>query len=209
MTRVVCLSDTHSRDGFPVPDGDVLVHAGDLTDRGTQAEVVAANAWLGSLPHPHKVVVAGNHDFLFERQAALARSLVTSAVYLEDSEVTVAKLRIWGSPWQPCFRDWAFNLPRGEKLREKWAQIPEGLDVLITHGPPIGTMDLTNTGESVGCEELRDRLAAMVRPPRLHVFGHIHEGYGVLRTAAMISANASICDVGYRPVNAPLVFDLP
>ena len=191
-----------------MPDGDLLIHAGDLTGRGTLSEVNAAIAWLEALPHRDKIVIAGNHDFLFESENALARSLITRMVYLEDSEVAIQGLRIWGSPWQPWFYDWAFNLRRGQKLREKWAQIPEAIDILVTHGPPMGTMDVTTSGEAVGCEELRDRLAAMVKPPRLHVFGHIHEGHGIVRTARTTSVNASICDVAYRPVHSPLVIDL-
>ncbi|MGH9368132.1 MAG: metallophosphatase domain-containing protein [Thermoanaerobaculia bacterium] len=209
MVRVVCLSDTHNCQGrFEVPEGDLLVHAGDLTGRGTVPEVAAASRWLASLPHPHKIVVAGNHDFLFEREAPLARSLVTGAVYLEDSGVGAAGLSIWGSPWQPWFYDWAFNLPRGPALREKWARIPEGLDILVTHGPPAGILDVTAAGEAAGCEELADRLASMRRPPRLHVFGHIHEGYGVVRAPRTTFVNASVCDVAYRPINRPIVIDL-
>ncbi len=131
MTRIVCISDTHNRqESFDVPEGDLLIHAGDLTGRGTEAEVEAAVEWLESLPHRDKILIAGNHDFYFERENARARALVREAVYLQDSEITVQGLRIWGSPWQPWFGDWAFNLPRGQKLHEKWERIPEGIDIL-------------------------------------------------------------------------------
>ncbi len=210
MVRVVCLSDTHNRQGqFEVPGGDLLVHAGDLTGRGTLPEVAAALEWIAALPHPEKVVVAGNHDFLFERDGPLARSLVKNARYLEGTAVEAAGLRIWGGPWQPRFGDWAFNVDRGEPLAEKWKAIPEGLDILVTHGPPMGILDRAFTGEEIGCEALRDRIAAMERPPRLHVFGHIHESYGIHKTPATIFANASICDIRYAAVNAALVIDLP
>jgi Icc-related predicted phosphoesterase len=209
MRRVVCISDTHNRQrAFAVPDGDVLVHAGDLTGRGSVAEIAAVNRWLGGLPHPHKVVIAGNHDFLFERESALARSLLTDALYLEDSGAELAGLRIWGSPWQPWFQDWAFNLPRGKALPKRWERIPEGLDILVTHGPPMGILDRTAAGEHVGCEELRARLAAMKAPPRLHVFGHIHEAHGIHRAPRTTFVNASVCDLSYRPVHEATVVEL-
>lgn len=209
MNRIVCVSDTHNRQGaLAVPEGDVLVHAGDLTGRGSEVEIAAANQWLGGLPHEHKIVIAGNHDFLFEKQGTLARSLLTSAIYLQDSGVEVAGLRVWGSPWQPWFQDWAFNLPRGKALRERWEQIPEGLDILVTHGPPMGILDRTAAGEHVGCEELRARLTAMSSPPRLHVFGHIHEAHGIHRTPRTTFVNASVCDLAYRPAHEPVVVAL-
>jgi len=209
MPRVVCLSDTHNRQGFDVPDGDILIHAGDLTGRGTLPEITAVDEWLGRLPHRHKIVIAGNHDFLFEENSALARSLITNATYLQDSAAEAEGFKIWGSPWQPWFYDWAFNLRRGEALREKWAMIPEGTDILVTHGPPMGILDETDHGERAGCQDLRDRIAGMSAPPRLHVFGHIHEAYGIERARRTTYVNASVCDLSYRPVNAPIVIDLP
>ncbi len=210
MTRIVCLSDTHNRQGrFSVPEGDILVHAGDLTGGGTLPEIAAVNVWLGRLPHRHKIVIAGNHDFLFEEENLLARSLITNATYLQDSVAEVEGLKVWGSPWQPWFYDWAFNLRRGEALREKWEMIPEDTDILITHGPPMGILDRTASGEQVGCEELRDRIAGMSAPPKLHVFGHIHEARGTHKTPRTTYVNASVCDLSYRPVNEPIVIDLP
>ncbi|MEQ1566809.1 MAG: metallophosphoesterase, partial [Myxococcota bacterium] len=111
--RIVCLSDVHSKqDRLQVPDGDLLLVAGDLTKRGTEDEIRRFDDWLARLPHPHKVVIAGNHDFLFEHRPSEARRLITAAVYLEDELVEVGGLRVWGSPWQPRFFDWAFNLDR-------------------------------------------------------------------------------------------------
>ena len=108
---------------------------------------------------------------------------------------------------EPAFNDWAFNLPRGEPLREKWALIPAGTDVLVTHGPPRGHGDrVAFGGEHVGCEDL---LSAVERlAPRLHVFGHIHEGAGVTRNAATTFVNAASCDLFYEPTQPPILFDL-
>lgn len=220
VPRVVCLSDTHGfHDSLAVPEGDVLIHAGDLSMKGREAEVQAFAAWFGALPHPHKIVIAGNHDWLFARAPARGRELLRDVTYLCDEGAQVAGLHVWGSPWQPWFYDWAFNLPRGQALRDKWDLIPHDTDVLVTHGPPFGYLDgaaRPASGwsdehgvavEHMGCEELRVALDRV--RPRLHVFGHIHEGYGQAQLGDTILVNASNCDEDYRPVNPPVVIDLP
>lgn len=205
--RVVCLSDTHLRHAeLRVPDGDLLLLAGDVTRRGSLPELEEVDAWLATLPHPHKVLVAGNHDFGFETDPAAARARLGHAAYLEDQELTLGGLRIWGSPWQPVFFDWAFNLPRGVPLREKWDLVPAGIDVLLTHGPPRGILDRTARGEDVGDDDL---LAAVLRVrPRLHVFGHIHESHGTVVRDGVTFVNAACCDLRYRPTQPPIVIDL-
>ena len=204
--RLVLLSDTHElHDRLEVPDGDVLLHTGDFTSRGRVAEVEAFGAFLARLPHEHKVVVAGNHDFLFQERPEEARALLGDVTYLEDSGTRIGELSLWGSPWQPWFHDWAFQLQRGAPLAERWALVPEGTDVLLTHGPPHGILDRTERGERVGCEELA-RALTRIRP-RLHAFGHIHEGHGMHRSEETLFVNASNCDRYYRPVNRPIVLD--
>jgi len=205
--RVVCISDTHTQcRRVEIPPGDVLIHAGDLTGSGSLEELASEAAWLRTMPHTHKVIIAGNHDFCFERCGEAARALCDGLIYLEDAEVTVAGLRIYGSPWQPRFFDWAFNLDRGEPLRRVWSMIPEGLDVLVTHGPPRSLGDRTAAGEAVGCDDLLD--ATRRTAPTYHVFGHIHEGYGVHREGSTTYVNASTVDLGYRPVNPPVVLEV-
>jgi Icc-related predicted phosphoesterase len=195
VPTIVCVSDTHSRHArTAVPDGDVLVHAGDITRHGSLYDVEAFDQWLRTLPHRHKVVICGNHDFCFQEQPAKARALVTNAIYLEDSGCEIDGLTFWGSPWQPWFGGWAFNLPRGEELAKVWGKIPDRVDVLITHGPPEGILDTTNRGGVVGCRDLLDRVR-VVRP-RLHVFGHIHEAAGRADIDGTIFVNAST-QMGY------------
>ncbi len=205
--RCVVISDTHGlHDQLDVPDGDVLVHAGDLTRHGALEDVASLDAFLAGLPHRHKVVIAGNHDFCFERQPRLARQMLRHAIYLEDEAVTLDGVRFWGSPWQPWFYDWAFNLERGPEIRAKWDLIPIETDVLVTHGPPFGHGDLTSRGERAGCADLLDRIREL--RPTHHFFGHIHEGYGVTHNGETTFVNASVCDLGYRPVQAPVVIDI-
>lgn len=205
--RLVLISDTHRRHArLALPEGDLLIHAGDFCSGGRLAEIAEFDAWLGMQPHRHKVVIAGNHDLLFERDPAAARALLQHATYLEDGGVTLEGLCLWGSPWQPRFMNWAFNLDRGAPLRAKWAAIPDALDVLITHGPPHGVLDRTWDGRSVGCEELAPIVAQ--RRPRLHVFGHIHEAHGRVERDGTTYVNAAICDGHDRPTWPPVVVDL-
>ncbi len=207
LVRVVCISDTHLRcRNVPIPAGDILVHAGDLTGHGSLEELEGEAAWLRSLPHRHKVIVAGNHDFCFEQQKAQAKALCHGLVYLEDEGCELEELRIYGSPWQPWFFDWAFNLQRGAELRARWDHIPEGLDVLVTHGPPLSFGDLTKDGCNVGCADLLE--AVRRARPRHHVCGHIHEDRGVRIDGATTHVNACLLDERYQPVHAPIVLDI-
>jgi Icc-related predicted phosphoesterase len=210
--RIVLISDTHNQLGdITVPDGDVLVHAGDATFRGHRGEVERFGKQMRALPHHHKVFIAGNHDLSFQDEPQHARDwLGDGIVYLQDSSVRIDGVSIYGSPWQPEFCNWAFNLPRGVALANKWSLVPTGIDILVTHGPPAGIGDMTPRGEAVGCADL---LAAIERTqPKIHVYGHIHEGYGVYRDVMpglrTIFVNASTCNGAYEPVNAPIVLDV-
>lgn len=200
---IAALSDTHGRHGaLAVPEGDLLIHAGDGTRHGTLAELEELNRWAGALPHARKILIAGNHDECLAYEPERARRAITHAVYLEDSGTTVADLRVWGSPWQPEFNNWHFNLPRGEKLKAKWDLIPDGTDILVTHGPPAGIRDEVFGGERVGCEELRAAIRRV--KPLLHVFGHVHEGYGWERQEGTLFVNACSLDRLYRVRNPPV-----
>ncbi len=209
--KIVCLSDTHNcNEQIIVPDGDVLIHAGDATIRGTIAEITAFNRWFANLPHRIKIFVAGNHDWLFETNNNYARSLLSeNIIYLQDSYTIIENLKIYGSPWQPRFYDWAFNLMRGAELAEKWKMIPVDTDILITHCPPNGILDEVPRQffvENTGCEELRKKVEEI--RPRLHIFGHIHCGYGQTRHFGVKFVNASNCDESYAPTQPPIVVDL-
>ena len=220
--RIVFISDTHSlhdRMLAPVPDGDLLIHAGDATMMGRMNEIAAFGAWFKHLPHKHKIFIAGNHDWMFEKNRTMAESLLNNGilnmepankiVYLQDSGVEIEGLKIYGSPWQPSFYNWAFNLDRGETIRRKWELIPEGLDILITHGPPMGIHDQISAhlgSEHLGCEELMTMIERV--KPKIHVFGHIHGGYGKTQYVNTLFINAAICNEAYKPVNEPIIVDL-
>ena len=208
--RIVCISDTHIQHRFTIPDGDVLIHAGDGTSKGNWREIATWFSWLALQPHRHKVVIAGDHDFMFEREPEAVQGLLPHGItYLQDSGIEIEGIKFWGSPWQPWFFDWAFNLPRGQRLAEKWAQIPDDTQVLITHGPPHGILDRLPgpKREKVGCEALLERIHTLPRL-RLHIFGHIHHSYGKVQRNGVKFVNASICDERYRAAHAPIVVEL-
>jgi Icc-related predicted phosphoesterase len=191
--RIVCVSDTHGRhDRTDLPPGDLLIHAGDLTAHGKLEEVEPFNDWLGRIGHlyRHTIVIAGNHDFCFQNHPAEARARLTHATYLEDSWVEVGGVKVYGSPWQPFFGGWAFNLRRGEELAAVWAKIPADVDVLVTHGPPEGVLDRNKWGDPCGCRDLLARVLEV--RPRLHVFGHIHEAAGRTEIDGITFVNAAV-----------------
>jgi Icc-related predicted phosphoesterase len=205
--RFVILSDTHSlHRRVQVPDGDVLLFAGDSTRKGELAELAEFNDWLKSLPHATKIVIAGNRDFCFETKLAESKNVLGAATYLQDETLQVGGFQIYGSPWQPPFLNMAFNLERGEPLRAKWALIPTDTDILITHTPPYGIGDKTQAGQMVGDRDLTDAVGRI--QPKLHVFGHIHEAYGKLIVGSTLNINGSAVDAKFQPVHAPWVIDL-
>ncbi|OIP44152.1 MAG: metallophosphoesterase [Deltaproteobacteria bacterium CG2_30_63_29] len=197
--RLVLISDTHGyHEDLALPDGDVLIHAGDLSSMGQPEEIARFGEWLGRQPHRHKVVVAGNHDWGFQREPQRARELLGDCHYLLDSACAIEGFHFWGAPWQPWFLSWAFNLQRGPELAAKWALIPRNTDVLVTHGPPFGILDRTHSHQDAGCADLLARV--QVVKPRLHVFGHIHEARGTIQVGETIFVNASCWDEGAEAI---------
>jgi Icc-related predicted phosphoesterase len=215
--KLVAISDTHNQaEQVVIPDGDVLVHAGDLTMKGSRGEMERAARWLASLRARFQAVVAipGNHDFGAESDPAGTCALFEDAgiTWLVDELAVVSGVTFYGSPWQPWFFDWAFNFPRdddGAVARAAWGKIPPAVDVLVTHGPPHGILDKTAAPDAqhAGCPHL----LAAVRERRVgvHVFGHIHEAYGEERHGGTLFVNASTCDLTYAAVQPPIVFDVP
>jgi Icc-related predicted phosphoesterase len=216
--KIVCISDTHSmhKSIKELPQGDVLIHAGDFTGHGDPKRVEEFNSWLGEIKssYKHILVVPGNHELTFEHEPEISHHLITNATLLIDQEIIIDGVKFYGSPWTPFFFNWAFNIHRGH-LRRVWDKIPSDTDVLITHGPPHGILDLVparnayngSVDQRVGCEQLRTRVLEV--KPKLHAFGHIHEGYGIVNSEEGTTyINASICDGRYKPVNKPIEFHL-
>jgi len=191
-----------------VPDGDVLIHAGDITGQGELDTIHDFNEWLGELPHKHKIVIAGNHDFCFPMDSPeWGKEKLSNCTYLQDEFVVVEGFKIWGSPWQPWFGGWHFNLDRGPQIKEKWDLIPLDTDILVTHGPPDDILDWCFRGNKAGCVDLLNHIRKM-KNLKMHVFGHIHESRGVANKDGVKFVNASTCTLGYRPTNQPFVVEL-
>lgn len=208
MSKLVILSDTHEQGRkIVVPDGDILIHCGDLTYRGTVNSIAEELNWFTSLPHKYKIYIAGNHDFSFQDYWRKHKILeeFSELIYLEDSGCEINGIKFWGSPVQPFFFNWAFQKHRGDALRKHWEQIPEGIDVLITHGPPKGFGDINHRDERFGDEDLLNRV--LVVKPKYHVYGHAHHGYGRYENADTQFLNCASCTEEYKPTNPPMVFE--
>lgn len=206
--KITFISDTHwlirdqqNRDDLTsmLPGGPILVHAGDVSGRGTAGEIRDFLDWFSKLPYMHKILIAGNHDFLFETMPETAAEILAEypgITYLNDSGATIEGIKFWGSPITPYFHNWAFNRFANE-IGEHWALIPEGTDVLITHGPPHGILDETaREGLHVGCPSLLEKVKEI--KPKIHVFGHIHEARGIHEEDGTTFVNAAAVDLGYR-----------
>ena len=194
-----------------LPGGDVLIHAGDFTASGTISQLEDLAQWLGSYPHKHKILIAGNHDYCFEREPERSREICKKEgiIYLQDESVTIDGVLFYGSPWTPTFRDMAFNADE-EKMAEIRAQIPDLVDVLITHGPARGIFDFVpRDGLNVGCYPLLKRIEELLRL-KAHVCGHIHEGYGfeTRESDGIKFVNAASCTERYQPTNPPIVINI-
>ncbi len=205
--KIVCISDTHEKHReVKLPKGDVLIHAGDFTWVGALGPTMEFLDWFEAQPYKHKILVSGNHDFYFEHGKNLKLLKGRNFHYLMNSKIVIDKrVKIWGSPFTPEFMNWAF-MGTPSSLAAVWSKIPHGLDILITHGPPFGILDRTSEGMNAGCPKLLETV--QIKKPKFHIFGHIHEGYGMREINGTTFVNASLCNANYNLANKPVAFDL-
>ena len=226
--KVTLISDTHTKHkqlNGDLPGGDLLIHAGDFMSSGyVLSEATEFFEWFDAIDnYDTKILIAGNHDRLMENDPEKMTGILTgykTIEYLQDEECVLYfdgpngdfpedNVRIYGSPWQPEFYNWAFNLPRnGEELKAKWDAIPTNTDILITHGPAFGTLDDVEgrRGQHLGCELLAEHINTVARP-KIHVCGHIHSGYGYYFDGQTHYFNASILNERYNYTNKPFNFE--
>ena len=208
--KITIISDTHNKHKVlngDLPGGDILLHAGDISSMGYEHEIEGFAKWYDSLDnYDLKAFIAGNHDWGFQNNVEKIKGLLTgykTIDYIQDEVLGYQdgdkpEIKIWGSPWQPEFYQWAFNLQRnGEELKSKWDMIPEGIDILITHGPAWGMLDDVEgrRGQHLGCELLAERIKQI--KPKIHICGHIHSGYGHYFDGHTHFFNASVLNEQY------------
>ena len=210
---ITLISDTHNKHyqvTSSLPGGDLLLHAGDTTSMGYKHELQQFMKWYNTLDYTNKVFIAGNHDWGFQEKPETTKELLdfyNRITYLEDSFTEVEGVKIYGTPWQPEFYNWAFNLPRqGQELKDKWDMIPMDTDILVTHGPAWGHLDTVKTQSvPLGCELLTDRINVV--KPKIHVCGHIHTGYGYKFDGDTHFFNAAVLNEQYNFTQKPFTFD--
>jgi len=224
--KIVFFSDPHGwHDDFTLPEVDIAICAGDITLSGLRTQTASFMEWFDKQPVTHKVMIAGNHDYWFDKNHPKSINykleddshldvIPEGIIYLEDSSVTIEGIKIWGSPTTPWFGNWAFNkVP--EELEAYWDQIPDDADIIVTHGPCADTiLDLCiRDDHRAGCPSLQKRISEI--RPKVCAFGHIHEGYGIddkyiaggedVKVTKLI--NCSVLNHKYYLTNDPVVID--
>ena len=216
---ITVISDTHGKHNEitqDLPGGDLLLHAGDISSMGYQHEVQQFCKWFNNVEnYDHKIFIAGNHDWGFQNNVEKIMEIVNSyktVTYIQDETVSVGDdkkmVNVYGSPWQPEFYNWAFNLPKnGDELAAKWDAIPDNTDILITHGPAFGVLDTVSgkMWDNLGCQLLTDKIKTI--KPKIHLCGHIHSGYGYFFDGDTHFLNASVLNEAYQYTNEPLTFE--
>jgi len=217
--KITFISDTHTKHKqvtSSLPGGDLIIHAGDFTSMGYKHEIQQFFKWYDGLDnYTNKIVIAGNHDLMFEDDLSQAKDIISiypNVTYLQDELEVIGDdystaVKVYGSPWQPEFYNWAFNLPpMGWELQQKWDDIPLNTDILVTHGPAWGHLD-TVIGQNthLGCEMLANKINTL--KPKIHVCGHIHSGYGYKFVNGTHFFNAAVLGENYIYTQKPITVE--
>ena len=197
--KVVCTGDTHGlHENLNIPDGDLFIHVGDISDSGRLEDYLSFNRMLSTLSHKNKIILSGNHDLLFELKTNSLTDVLSNGIYLKHGLIEIDSLKIWGSSWQP------------ELFGRSWLEIPDHIDVLITHIPPFGVLDNIHGGKNLGSKSLLKIIHTL--NPKFVVFGHVHESYGIEKRTyngqetCFINCSAV---VGFqKKLNPPIVFNI-
>ena len=207
--KIIAISDTHNKheEIKNIPKGELIIHAGDVTEYGTEDELQDFILWFSKLPHKYKIFIAGNHDLCLEQNLSLINNLPQNMYYLQNSGVTIEGFNIWGTPTGFAIHGMAFSKNNKTDIENEYIKIPITTDILITHTPAKGILD-----NNYGCEILAKRINIV--KPKLHVFGHNHMSYGEFVSSKTISVNASlvnekgILEFEHKIINKPVIIDL-
>jgi len=209
--KILTISDTHSQHRrvpkeWLVP-ADMIIHAGDVSNVGKLNEIEDFCMWYDSLDYKYKIFCAGNHDWGFQREPDKVAEIIAaypSITYVQDEMIIVDGVKIYCSPWQPEFMNWAFNLERGEEIKEKWDAINEECEILVTHGPVYGILDLAPGDRYVGCVDLLETITIRLKKLSTHICGHIHGAHGSEYKHGKTFINASVLNeryiIAYKPI---------
>lgn len=224
--KIVAISDVHGKwNKIQIPKCDILISAGDYSFRGERHMVKDFHRWLNKQPAKHIISVQGNHELLVEKYflecKEIAKEECNRVHFIEEDLIEIEEIKIYCSAWTPYFNNWAYNAGRTiseAALYQKpfigdiWNRIPDDIDILVTHGPPYEILDLAPVNRinpiprNVGCERLKERIKSLKKLTH-HIFGHIHNDYGIKQIDGITYINASICNEAYQPLNEPIVVD--
>jgi Icc-related predicted phosphoesterase len=225
IMNITFISDTHTYmydnnyKELILPEGDILCFTGDIMSSGyNEGELIHFLKWISKQPFKYKIFIAGNHDRLLEDKPLIANDIISQytdkgVIYLKNTSIEIEGFTFYGTPHQPYFGGWAFNVPDYGKLISIYQLIPDNVDVFLTHCPPYGILDQSHrsnyhnpSGENhLGSMELKEVLDAKIlnnTQPRVVAFGHIHgDGGKQIQIGDTLYINASLCDEYYEPVN--------
>ena len=210
MLDLTIIADTHGlQEEIKLQKGTILIHTGDITEYGTEEEVIDFLQWFARQPFKYKIFIAGNHDLFFEECTAVKRKKIIpkGIIYLQNSGVEIEGLKIWGSPVTPYFLGMAFNARSGKDIKKIWNKVPLDTDILITHGPPKGILD-----NDFGCEELLNTVVAV--QPKIQCFGHVHGRNGMVNFNQTMFINGAVVnrlepmDTAFYIVGKPVCVEL-
>jgi Icc-related predicted phosphoesterase len=202
--KIVAISDTHTQwANLVIPECDILISAGDYSNRGEIKSVVGFHTWLTKQPAKHIISLQGNHELFVMHNFSLCKDLVYSIDqkirFVDDDQFIIDGIKICCKSIQPEFGGWAYNAPADSRAKS-YANIDDTTDILVTHCPAYGILDTTEDGgEKLGCDPLLERI--MKLKLKLHIFGHIHGSSGVQTRGDTKHINAAICNEAYEPVN--------
>lgn len=207
--KIIHLSDTHGYEpDITLEKCDIAIHSGDA-DLVSLSGLIRFCKWFKKQNARYKIYVAGNHDFYLETMASYSKTIFKEhgIIYLENNLIQIENVIIYGSPYTPRFGNWAFMRERGNDISKIWEQIPENIDILVTHGGPMGILDIAQrTKEHVGCDDLK-RFIKNIKP-KFHLFGHLHENYGIVKDDNTVYVNSALITDGYVLNHEPHIIEL-